>query len=239
MQDYGIQNKPNPDRTLEVEVDDKTYLRLPIKTEVVNIGDDLMAFIEKFAVPHIEEGDLLSISEKIVGISQRRVVHQSEVKVSGLAKLITKFVIKYPDDVGWENPAKVQVAINEVGVPRTVVAVAIGGVMKFIFKRPGWYYKIMGKDVAAIDGFNPLAVPPFNEYALLAPAEPGKVCNEIYSRFGIDAAIVDASNIAIHVLGKGDQVAFEDETISKLLAGNPAGQENEQTPLIIIRKQKE
>lgn len=233
---FGLQTTANPDRTLEVVLDGVTYVRYPVRTKLVQLGEDYMQVVREFAVPYAKPGDVMTLSEKMIGICQKRVVHESEVSASWLAKLIARFVIKYSDDVGWENPKKVQVAINEVGYPRTVLAVVVGGIMKFIFRKPGWYYVIMGRDVAAIDGFNPIAIPPFNEYATLAPANPDGVCNRIEAEFGIQTAIVDASNVAVHVLGRSNGLKFSDQEVSKLLAGNPSGQEDEQTPIMLIRK---
>jgi F420-0:gamma-glutamyl ligase-like protein len=235
---FGIQTQPNPDRTMEVEMDGEIYVRYPIKTRLVNLGDDYMEVVKTFAVPHFQPGDIITLSEKMIGICQKRVVHESEVEASWLAKLIAKYVTKYSDDVGWENPKKIQVAIEQVGYPRSMLAVAVGGVMKFVFKKPGWYYEIMGRDVAAIDGFNPIAIPPFNEYATLAPANPDGVCNRIENETGVPAAIVDASNVAVHILGKSDVMPYTEAQLIKLLEGNPAGQEDEQTPIILIRPKR-
>lgn len=232
----GIQASPNPDRELTKSFADLRFNRLPVRTSLVQINDDLMQLIADFAAPSFAEGDILVLSEKVVGITQGRVVHSSEVSVTWLAKLIARFVIKYKDDVGWENPKKVQVAIDQAGYPRTILAVVLGGIMKFLFRKPGWYYKIMGPDIAAIDGFNPIAIPPFNEYALLAPANPHQVCEQIQQRFGVPAAIVDASNIATHILGRSSAIPFTDKELVQILEGNPMGQEDEQTPLLIVRK---
>lgn len=236
-ENYGPTFKPNPEREYSREVAGTVYDRIPVLTPLVQIGGDLHKVIQDTAAQHFQEGDILVLSEKMVGITQERVVHQSEIKVSWLAKLIAKFVVKYPDDVGWENPMKVQVAIKQVGYPRTILAVIVGGIMKYIFRQPGWYYRIMGRDVAAIDGFNPIAIPPFNEYALLAPAEPDKVSTELEKKFGVPVAIVDASNITTHILGRSEDFPYTESEFIDIVEGNPMGQGDEQTPMLIIRKQ--
>lgn len=236
MSEFGIQTTPNADRQIEVNFQGKVFERFPVKTPIVNIGDDLFKVIRENALPSIQPGDFLVMSEKMVSISQNRVVHESQVKVTRLAQLICKYVTKYPDDVGFENPKKMQVAIDQAGYFRMLFAVAIGGVMKFVFGKPGWFYIIAGNDVAAIDGFNPIAVKPFNEYAILSPAEPDNLCNRIETELGIPAAIVDASNITTHTLGKSAGLKYSAESLKQILAGNPMGQGDEQTPMLIIRK---
>jgi len=234
--ELGLQQTANPERELNHTVDDVTYARYPIRTKIVPIGYSYMTLIKESVVPYFQKGDILAISEKVISICQQRVVHESQVNPSLLAKIICKFVTKYPDDVGFENPRKMQVAINESGWLRIIFAVIGGGIMKFIFRKPGYFYRIAGNQINVIDGFNPIAIPPFNEYAMLAPANPNKVCNEIEGEFGIPTTIVDASNIATAILGKSKGVKFDDHHLQLLLNGNPMGQGDEQTPMILIRK---
>jgi hypothetical protein len=237
---FGIQTEANPERTLDIDVAGTTYHRYPTRTPLINIGDSYMDMIKNYAVPHIQPGDFLAISEKVISICQKRVIHISEVKESSLAKLICRFVTKYPDDVGFENPKKMQVAINEAGYLRMIAAVIGGGIMKYVFRQPGWFYRIAGNQINAIDGFNPIAIPPFNEYAMLAPANADGVCNEIETAFGVPTTIVDANNVATEILGRSDgfktKFSMIDKDIQAVLAGNPMGQEDEHTPMLIVRK---
>ena len=70
--------------------------------------------------------------------------------------------------------------------------------------------------------------------------EAMKLFNEIEAEFGIHCAIVDASNIAVHTLGSSDGLSSElgvsDRDIEQIIADNPAGQSDEQTPIILVRK---
>lgn len=237
--DLGIQTTANPDRTLDIEADGVTYHRYPVKTPLVNIGDSYLDLMATYVKPYFQVGDFIAISEKVISICQKRVVHESEVEPGWLAKLICKFVTKYPDDVGFENPRKMQVAINEAGFLRMIAAVVGGGIMKYVFRKPGYFYIIAGNNINAIDGFNPIAIPPFNQYAMLSPAEPDKVCDEIYQQFGMPATIVDANNVNTEILGKGEvlvQAGLDNLQLRKILLGNPMGQEDEHTPVLIVRK---
>lgn len=234
----GLQTTPNPERIIDIQVGETLYHRYPIRTNLVNLGDSYINLVDEFAKPHLKDGDLLAFSEKVISICQKRVIHESEVNPSWLARLICKFVTKYPNDVGFENPLKMQVAINEAGWFRMTMAVIFGGIMKYVFRRRGWFYTIAGNQIAAIDGFNPIAIPPFNEYAMLAPANPDQVCNEIEEKFKTPAIIIDASNVATHILGRSKSVTYSDQKLINILDGNPMGQENEQTPILIIRSKE-
>ena len=73
-------------------------------------NDDLYKAIEEYVVPQKRKGDWLAISEKVVSVCQNNVRHISTVKAGFLAKLIVKFVKKYPDDIGFSRAEKMQVA---------------------------------------------------------------------------------------------------------------------------------
>lgn len=233
---FGIQLTPNPDRTISTTINDEQFDRFPVRTALVNIGDSYIEFIKKYVMPDVKPGDFIAISEKVISICQKRVVHESEVHPTWLAKLICKFVTKYPNDVGFENPRKMQVAINEAGYPRMILAVIGGGFMKYVFGKRGYFYSIAGNDINAIDGFNPIAIPPFNQYAMLAPAHADETCDEIEKTLGVATTIVDASNIATAILGRSQGIPYSDDKLKQILNGNPMGQGDEQTPVIIIRK---
>ncbi len=233
---YGLQTDANPERDLAITVNGIVYHRYPTRTPLMNIGDSYMEMVKNYAVPHMQAGDFLVISEKVISICQKRVIHISQVHESWLAKIICRFVTKYPDDVGFENPKKMQVAINEAGYLRMVLAVIGGGVMKYLFRQPGWFYRIAGNQINAIDGFNPIAIPPFNEYAMLAPANADQVCDEIETTFGLPATIVDANNVATEILGRSKGLSLNDVLLKQVLAGNPMGQEDEHTPMLLVRK---
>lgn len=237
MSDQGLQTNANPERILDVEVAGVKYFRYPVKTRLVNIGDSYMQVIKDYAKPEITPGDFIVLSEKMIGICQKRVVHISEVEETWLAKLICKYVTKYPDDVGYENPKKMQVAINEAGFLRMLLAVIGGGIMKYVFKQKGWFYRLAGNQINAIDGFNPIAIPPFNEYAMLAPENPNGVCEEIEKELGVPATIVDANNVNTEILGRSKGLKYSDDDLRHILLGNPMGQEDEHTPILIVSRQ--
>ena len=71
---------------------------------------------------------------------------------------------------------------------------------------------------------------------MLNPKEPDKVCKEIYDTLGISCVVVDANDIDVEILGKSPDLADrEDAELAELIRDNPAGQDDELTPFIIVR----
>ncbi|MEI7917803.1 MAG: coenzyme F420-0:L-glutamate ligase [Candidatus Saccharibacteria bacterium] len=219
----------------KIEVDDKKYKRIPVKTHLISIKEPLDDIFAHQVKPLIEPGDWIAVSEKVVTISQGRVVHISVVKPSRLAKLIVKGVKKYENDIGYSLPAKMQVAIWQAGYFRTAFA-AIAGTLTRLVGRHGDFYRIAGNRISEIDGFNPHAMPPFDEFAMIGPDKPKKYCQWVEDTFGIPTVIIDGNNINVEVLGMSKSVPVSAKSARLILLDNPMGQDDEKTPIMIIRQ---
>ncbi|MBD3329258.1 hypothetical protein GF357_02075 [Candidatus Dojkabacteria bacterium] len=243
MQDDHIENdKKAPTRDyvdpdpIPITIRNIAYNRYPVKTHLIHIKEPLEPLIKKYVAPKIKKGDWIAISEKFLTISQGRVIHESTVRPGLLAKLIVKGVKKYPEDIGYSHPRKMQVAINQAGWLRMFVAMIIGGITRLL-GRHGDFYRIAGNRISEIDGFNPHAIPPFNEFAMLGPNDPPEDAQEIENQFNIPTVIIDGNNINVEVLGMSKNVPVDKELAREILLDNPMGQGEELTPIIIVRKE--
>jgi len=219
-----------------IEVDGKKYKRIPVKTHLISIKEPLDDIFVQQVKPLIKPGDWIAISEKVVTISQGRVVHISVVKPSRLAKMIVKGVKKYENDIGYSLPAKMQVAIWQTGYFRMTIAAIIGTLTRLVGRR-GDFYRIAGNRISEIDGFNPHAMAPFNEYAMIGPGEPKKYCQWVEDTFGIPTVIIDGNNINVEILGMSKGVPVSAKLARLILIDNPMGQDDEKTPIMIVRQQ--
>lgn len=108
------------------EINNVTYERICVKTHMIHIKEEFNPLIEKYIQPLIQTGDRIAISEKVVTISQGRVVHESVIQPGRLAKLVVKGVTKHKGDIGYSHPRKMQVAIMQAGRLRVFFAMLIG-----------------------------------------------------------------------------------------------------------------
>lgn len=219
-----------------IEVNGKKYKRIPVKTHLISIKEPLDDIFAQQVKPLIKPGDWIAISEKVVTISQGRVVHISVVKPSRLAKMIVKGVKKYEDDIGYSLPAKMQVAIWQAGYFRMALAAIIGTLTRLIGRR-GDFYRIAGNRISEIDGFNPHAMPPFDEFAMIGPGEPNQYSQWVEDTFGIPTVLIDGNNINVEVLGMSKGVPVSAKLARLILLDNPMGQDDEKTPIMIVRQQ--
>ena len=227
---------PNPGRHLFVSTSDGTYARIPVRSPLISAGDDLRAVVEKALVDHqIRPGDTIAISEKAVAVSQGRSFPVDQVRVSRLATFLARFVGKTPVGIGLGLPQTMQLAIEEVGAARILLA-AFAAAITRPFGVRGVFYRVAGPQAAAIDGPTPGTLPPMNTHAKKAPADPDGVARALASALGdgIGVAVIDANDIGVNVLGSSAGV--DRGLLVELFRDNPLGQGHQQTPIALIRR---
>lgn len=230
MENYIV----NEGKNEVITVDGTDYRRLCIKTHVITDKDDIVDVTEKYAKPCLEKGDVLFITEKIVGCTQGRAIPLSEIKPRKLAVLLSKFVLKTPYGIGLAMPETMEMALRECGVLRILFAAAISAIGKLLGKR-GWFYMIAGEKARSIDGPCDCTLPPYNECVSLAPLNPDEVASKVSKALGCEVIITDINDLGGNILGASDSSA-DRELYVKILKDNPLGQSSQQTPMGIIRK---
>ena len=228
--------RPNNEKKLLIQTEDNSkYARYPVKTHVVTKGEDLKDIIDKYVKDYLTPGDIIFMSEKMVAISQGRAWQLDEIHPSWLAKFLVKFVTKSPYGIGLGSPYTMELALRDVGVPRILLGCICAAVTK-PFGIKGVFYNVVGTKARAIDGPCEYTLPPYNNYAKMAPLNPEKVCKELSEYLGgYDVVIVDANDLGQNVLGTSNK-AITSDTAHQLFGDNPLDQADQQTPIAIIRK---
>jgi hypothetical protein len=244
---------PNQDKHLEITVDGEQWRRFPIRTELFAKGDDLAAritdYLSDVVTAATEEGrDIftgpwyLVVSEKIVAIAQGRSYFIWEIEPNWWARTLSKYVVRTPYGIGLGSPWTMQLALQEVGLPRILFASAVSVVGKAVGRR-GWFYKVAGSAVRAIDGPTEYSAYPANVSAKLAPAQPDRVSRELTEALRADlpypanetlrgVVVIDANDIGRNVMGQATD--RPNPFFEEVFADNPLGQGNERTPLCVV-----
>ncbi|HSI20999.1 MAG TPA: coenzyme F420-0:L-glutamate ligase [Verrucomicrobiae bacterium] len=224
---------PNSGKELAVTVEGKSYQRIPVKTHVVQRGEVLLDFLSQYVKPNLQAGDMVAMSERVIAIMQGRSFPLEDIKPGPWARFLYKFVTKSPHGIGLASPFTMQKALEEVGLPRILIAALVAAITKPLGMR-GLFYHVAGRAVAGIDGPCDFTLPPYNRAVTLAPAKPAKVAAEVSAALGVPFFVIDANDLGVEVLGSAPRGASVD-LVKALFADNPLGQTNEQTPLAIIR----
>ncbi|MBU1092180.1 coenzyme F420-0:L-glutamate ligase [Patescibacteria group bacterium] len=224
---------PNPGKKLVIDIGSKLYARLPIKTHIITKSDNIVEICKHYAGPHLQPGDFLFVSERIVAISQGRAFPIKDIHPSPLARFLARFVQKSPYGIGLASPWTMELAIREVGIPKILLAALVSAATK-PFGLKGIFYRVAGKNINAIDGPCSYTLPPYNEYAKLAPIDSITTAQALREDLGYEMVIIDANDLGVEVLGKSSHNITND-FCKQVFRDNPLGQSLEQTPLCIVR----
>lgn len=232
----NMELQANPGKQITVETAAGLFFRFAIKSHFIQIGEDYIDVIRQYIPPVYQPNDILSISEKIIALCQKRIVYRKDIHPGFWAKLLCRFVHITPAGPGAGTPYKMQLVIMQCGLPRVLLAAFCSAVTK-LFGIKGVFYKVCGHEVEGIDGLidYDISFKEYADYGILNPENPTGVCNEIQEKLGIRCMIVDASDLDVVILGKSSDVPYSNQELADIIHDNPAGQSDQSTPFILIR----
>ncbi len=227
----------NPEKVLDREVQGRRYHRYPVRTHTLTQQDTPEAVLDRYVRPHLQPADAVMISERVIAIMQGRAWRIKDIQPSRLARFLVRFVTKSPYGIGLGSPWTMELALREAGAPRMLFAAAIAALTR-PFGIRGAFYRVVGRNINAIDGPCHNTLPPYNEYAKLGPSDPQGVAKRLAVHLGTPVAIVDANDLGVNVLGMSDPRMFgmpAEPFIREVMGDNPLGQCDERTPICIVR----
>ena len=226
--------RANDGKNVEIQAMGRTWARHAIQTHFVTVGESYIDLMERYVKPVYQEGDILSMSEKVIAICQKRVVTEDELKPGFWAKLLSRFVHQTSAGPGMGLPIKMQFAINVCGLPKILWAAFRAAIDKLRGVH-GTFYRIAGLEVSGLDGFYGEDIPEYEHMGVRIPENPAGVCDEIYEKTGIVSMVVDANDLNVEMLGHCSQLKESDQELLDLIRDNPAGQDRQLTPFVLIR----
>lgn len=230
----GLLGEPNEDRALHASLGGTVYARHPVRTHLVTARDDAAEVVTRYAAPLGDDVAFVAVSERMVAITQGRSYPMSEIRPGWLARFLVRFVTRPGYGIGLGTPQTLQLAIDEVGAWRILLAAAVSGATK-PFGIHGLFYRIAGPQAAAIDGPTSYTIPPYNQAATLGPRDPNGAARRIGEALGgVPVAIIDANDAGCNVLGATR--GLDRRTVARLFADNPLGQARERTPVCVVRR---
>jgi F420-0:gamma-glutamyl ligase len=202
---------------------------LPVRTRLVERGDDLVSLVAEATAGIARQGDVLAISETAVAIAQGRFVGAEYIRPSRLAYALAR---RAGALATVNQPESMQLVIDKAGAPRVLAAVAAHVVGRLRGKR-GVFYEKLGDAIATIDGYTG-TLPPYEQAIVYGPEDPDAFATACAQKIGAGCAVVDANDLApAKVLGASPGVARD--AVAEALRGNPAGNADQQTPIVVLK----
>jgi hypothetical protein len=202
---------------------------LPIRTHLLTHLDDPVEMVQRYVVPYAQKGDIVTIGETPLAIMQGRWRHPSDIHPGWVAKRLCYYFLPTSS---LATACGLQSLVDVVGPMRVMGAFLIGSIAKVLGK-PGVFYQLAGEQARLIDDVTG-TLPPYDQFIVLGPANPQKVVNEIQKVTGLSAAIVDVNDLkAVKILASTSDLSTS--FLEQALRTNPAGNADEQTPVVLIR----
>lgn len=202
---------------------------IPVHTRILTNKDNIVDAILEYAGDQITERDIVCSAESVVAITQNRYVRPEELKICWQARLMNRFV---PGEGSMASIYGMQAAMNEEGKWNMLYSFIVGAVSK-LFGKPGVFYARC-RQASLIDDVTG-TMPPFDKCLVYGPANTNQVCEEIKKATGAYGAVIADVNDLKRAAVLGRSKGINPEEIAKILIDNPFGNDNQKTPIVIIK----
>lgn len=202
---------------------------LPVPTHLLTPLDSTVDIVKHYVKPCAKPGDIVTIGETPVAIMQGRLRHPNTVKPGWLAKRLCYY---FMPTSSLATACGMQTLIDVSGPWQVASAFLIGAIAKLAGK-PGMFYQLAGEQARLIDDVTG-TLPPFDQFIVLGPEHSQQLVDQIYQETGLKAAIVDVNDLkAVKILAATANTDLK--MLTQALIDNPAGNADEQTPVVLIR----
>ncbi len=216
-------------QAFQMRDEDTGLRRIPVPAPLVTMHTDLVALADAATASVREPSDVLAVSESVLAISQGRAIPLELVDPGPIARVLCRFV---NPEGPLHSPEGMQGAVAEAGAPRVFAAAAAGGIGKLL-RLHGLFYKVAGAPTAMIDDVA-ACMPPFDHHLILGPSRPDEFAALAAEALGCRVCVVDANNkTGAWIVGAS--TGIDKACVEEALSDNPAGNEDQQTPLVLIK----
>ena len=226
-------NKDNlhiKERSLKKIRIDKNYEAIAIKTNLLGAFDEPIKTIRKYCNNVVKKGDILVIGETPLAIMQGRYINPKDLEYNFYTKFLCNF---FHPTSSLATACGMQLLINKIGITRTTISLIIGFLFKIIGLK-GIFYRLSGNQASLIDDISGTTIP-YDKTIVLGPENPNYICKELSFLLSIDSAVVDVND-----LGGVKILSCSNNSIRKVLNHtlkiNPAGNDDQKTPILLIRR---
>ena len=208
----------------------KNYESLAIKTNLLGAFDEPISTIANYCKDILKKGDILVIGETPLAIMQGRYISPKNLEYNVFTKFLCYF---FHPTSSLATACGMQLLINNIGITRVAISILIG----FLFKSvgiKGVFYRLAGPQASLIDDISGTTIP-YDKTIVLGPKNPNLICKELSSLLNIDSAVVDVNDLGgVKILASSNKSI--DKILQHTLKNNPAGNDDQKTPILLIRR---
>lgn len=202
---------------------------IPVHTKILTNKDNIVDAILEYAGKDITSRDIVCTAESVLAITQNRYVRPEELNVCWQARVMNRFV---PGAGSMASIYGMQAAMEEEGKWNMLYSFIVGAVSK-IMGKPGVFYARC-RQASLIDDVTG-TMPPFDKCIVYGPANADRVCEDIKNATGAYGAVVADVNDLKRAAVLGKSSGIDPQRIAQILIDNPFGNDNQKTPIVIIK----
>ena len=202
---------------------------IPVHTKILTNKDNIVDALLEYAGKDITSRDIVCTAESVLAITQNRYVRPEELNVCWQARLMNRFV---PGEGSMASIYGMQAAMEEEGKWNMLYSFIVGAVSK-IMGKPGVFYARC-RQASLIDDVTG-TMPPFDKCIVYGPANADRVCEDIKNATGAYGAVVADVNDLKRAAVLGKSSGIDPQRIAQILIDNPFGNDNQKTPIVIIK----
>ncbi len=201
----------------------------PIRTHILGSLDDPIGILKSYMPQDYLPTDILTIGESPLAIMQGRYIDYRNINANLISKLVCK---GFHPTSSLATASGMQTLIDISGPTRVIISWFIGGIFKFFGVR-GMFYRLAGEQARLIDDITG-TTPPYDKSIVLGPKDTQTFCIKAAQSLNINVAVVDVNDLGrVKIISTNNN--NNAEIIKRALTSNPAGNANQQTPLVLVR----
>ena len=227
LNNHLINDKEKIIKPIDINSD---FEAIPIKTSLLSSFDEPLETVIHYCKNIVKKSDILVIGESPLAIMQGRYENYLDIEYGIFSQILCYF---FHPTSSLATACGMQILINKIGITRIIISLTLGYIFKLIGIK-GIFYRLTGSDSSLIDDISGTTIP-YDKTIVLGPKNPKLFCEKLSKALNIDIAVADVND-----LGGVKLLATSNKSINQLLKialkKNPAGNADEKTPIVLIRK---
>ena len=203
---------------------------LPIKTSLLGAFDEPVETVINYCQNIVKKNDILVIGESPLAIMQGRYENYLNIEYDIFSKVLCYF---FHPTSSLATACGMQILINKVGITRIIISLIFGYLFKLVGIK-GIFYRLTNPESSLIDDISGTVIP-YDKTIVLGPNKTKLFCEKVSKALGIDIAVADVNDLGgVKILASSNKSI--NQILKKALKNNPAGNGDEKTPIVIVRR---
>nr|WP_225867105.1 hypothetical protein [Prochlorococcus marinus] len=208
----------------------QNFKAIAVKTDLLGSFDNPIETVMKYCKNVVRKNDILTIGETPLAIMQGRYISPQNLEYSTFSKILCYF---FHPTSSLATACGMQLLIDKIGVTRITLSLLLGVLFKCIGVK-GIFYKLTGFESSLIDDISGTVVP-YDKSIVMGPIKTKLFCDKLSKQLGVEVAVVDVNDLGgVKILACSNNSL--NNILNEILKVNPAGNSDEKTPIVLIRK---